>query len=150
MPVTLLLAAFRWRQSVCLLVRVQFKMVSMRWEKPMCAPFCLPEVFPILPSKHFQYSSNCQWPPLVLSRKIVERFLFPRLSPPGDPKCDLLGFVPVASQAPQHFRSSEMQTTCGGSFARQSTCSVISLSLWHVKGSTSTDVCDAGCRTSTG
>ena len=39
----------------------------------------------------------------------------------------------VVSQAPQHFRSSERQNTCGGScFARQSTCSVIFPSLRHV------------------
>ena len=33
------------------------------------------------------------WPFLVLSRKIVEHFLFPRLSPPGDRRCDVLSFV---------------------------------------------------------
>ena len=32
----------------------------------------------------------------------------------------------VPSQAPQHFRSSETRATNGGSFARQSICSVIS------------------------
>ena len=31
-------------------------------------------------SKRFQCSSDWRWPSLVLSRKIVERFLFPRLS----------------------------------------------------------------------
>ena len=36
-------------------------------------------------------------PFLVLSRKIVERFLFLRLSPPGDRLCDVLGFVPAGS-----------------------------------------------------
>ena len=35
--------------------------------------------------------------------------------------------LPVVSQAPQHFRSSEKQATCEGCFARQSICSVISL-----------------------
>ena len=33
----------------------------------------------------------------------------------------------VVSQAPEHFRSSEKQATCGGCFSRQSVCSVISL-----------------------
>ena len=33
----------------------------------------------------------------------------------------------VVSQASQHFRSSEKQATCEGCFARQSTCSVVSL-----------------------
>ena len=36
-----------------------------------------------------------------------------------------------------HFRSSEMQGTCGGVKARQFTCLVISLSLWHFQGSIS-------------
>ena len=39
-----------------------------------------------------------------------------------------LPFCPqVVSQAPQHFRSSETSTTCGGCFSRQSVCSDISL-----------------------
>ena len=33
----------------------------------------------------------------------------------------------VVSQAPQHFRSSKKQATCQSCFARQSTCSVVSL-----------------------
>ena len=33
----------------------------------------------------------------ALSGKIVERFLFPHLSPPGDRWCDVLGFVPACS-----------------------------------------------------
>ena len=54
-------------------------------------------VSPMLPLKRFQYSSNWRWPSLVLSRKIVERFLFPRISPPGDRWCNVLGFVPEGS-----------------------------------------------------
>ena len=34
---------------------------------------------------------------LVLLRKVVESFLFPRLSPAGDRLCDVLGFVPAGS-----------------------------------------------------
>ena len=37
---------------------------------------------------------------MALSRPFkedVERFLFPRLSPPGDRWCDVLGFVPAGS-----------------------------------------------------
>ena len=45
----------------------------------------------------FQCSSDRRWPPLVLSRKIVQRFLFPRLSPPGDRWCDGLGFLPAVN-----------------------------------------------------
>ena len=56
------------------------------------------------------------------------RFLFPRLSPPGDRWCDVLGFVPAGSVSSfstlQIFRE---QATCEGCFARQSICSVISL-----------------------
>ena len=37
---------------------VQFKMVSMRSEKPVCAPPSLSEVSPTLPLKRFQFSSD--------------------------------------------------------------------------------------------
>ena len=50
---------------------VQFKMVSMRSEKPICAPPRLSEVSPSSPLKRFQCSSDWRWPSLVLSRKIV-------------------------------------------------------------------------------
>ena len=44
----------------------------------------------------------------------------------------LLALCPqVMSQAPQHFRSSEKQASCGGCFARQSICSVISFHSFH-------------------
>ena len=55
-----------------------------------CAPPRLSEVSPALPLKRFQCSSDWRWPSLVLSRKIVQRFLFQRLSPPGDQWCDVL------------------------------------------------------------
>ena len=48
----------------------------------------------------------------ILSRKIVNCFLFLCLSPPGDQWCDVLVFVPAESQVPQHFRSSQMHDTC--------------------------------------
>ena len=68
---------------------------------------------------------------------IDDGFLFPRLAPPGGRWCDVLGFVPAGvSQAPQHFRSSETQATCEGSFARQCICSVISPPSDNVQGST--------------
>ena len=60
---------------------VQFK---MRSEKPICAPSRLSEVSPVLPLKRFQCSSDWRWPSFVLSKKIVSRFLFQSLSPPGD------------------------------------------------------------------
>ena len=57
---------------------VQFKMVSMRSEKPIImrsTPY-LWEVSPTLPLKRFQCSSDWRWPSLVLSKKIVKLFLF--------------------------------------------------------------------------
>ena len=62
--------------------------------------------FPTSPLKRFRCSSDWRWPSLVLSRKIVSRFLFPRLSPPGDRCCDVLGFVPADSVS----SSSERET----------------------------------------
>ena len=50
---------------------VQFKMVSMRLEKPICAPPRLLEVSPTLPLERLQCSSDWRWPSLVLSRNIV-------------------------------------------------------------------------------
>ena len=48
----------------------------------------------------------------------------------------------LGSQAPQHFRSSEMQATYDGCFSHQSVCSVIYFpSLWLVHGSTPTVDC---------
>ena len=92
---------------------VQFKMVSMRSEKPICATSRL-RSFP-----------NVAFEPVPM---FVWRFLFPRLSPPGDRWCDVLGFVPAGSVSSfstlQIFRE---QATCEGCFARQSICSVISL-----------------------
>ena len=37
-------------------------MVSMRSEKPICAPPRLSEVSPTLALKRFQFSSDCRWP----------------------------------------------------------------------------------------
>ena len=67
---------------------VLFRMVSMHSEKPILmrsAPPRLWEVHPALrPLKRFRRSSDWRWPPLVLSRKIVERFLLSRLSLPNE------------------------------------------------------------------
>ena len=79
------------------LTSVQFKMVSMHSEKPICAPPHLSEVSPALPLKRFQCSSDCWWPSLVLSGEIIKRLLFSCFSPPDSCWCDILGFVPSAS-----------------------------------------------------
>ena len=50
---------------------VQVKMVSMRSEKPICAPPRLSDVSRTLPLKRFQCSSDWRWSSLVLLRKIV-------------------------------------------------------------------------------
>ena len=47
------------------------------------------------PLKRFQCSSDWRWPSLVVSKKSVEHFLFPRFYPPGDRWCNVLGFVPA-------------------------------------------------------
>ena len=52
----------------------------------ICVPPRLPEVSPDVGFETFSM--------FVLLRNIVQRFLFPRLSPPADRWCDLLGFVP--------------------------------------------------------
>ena len=70
-------------------------MVSIRSGRPMFAPPRLSGVSPMLPLKQLQCWSDCRWPFIVISRKIVERFLFLRLSPPVDRWCEVLGFVPA-------------------------------------------------------
>ena len=93
-------------------------MVSMRSEKPiqLCTPPRLSEVPPTLPLKQFQCSSLWRWSSVVLSRKIVSRFIFPRLSPPGDRWCDVLGFVAAGSvssfSALQFFREASHLWGC--------------------------------------
>ena len=115
-----LLCAGRYIQDVLLRWRghissVQFKMVPMRSEKPiqLCAPPRVSEVPPTLPLKLFQCSPDWRWSSLVLSRKIVSRFLFPCHSPPGINGVMSLALCPqVVSQASQHFRSSEKRAIC--------------------------------------
>ena len=71
---------------------VQFKIVSLHSEKPTPSLRSFPKtIFETVP-----FSSDSRWPSLLLSRK-VRCFLFPRLSPPGDRWCDVLGFVPPGS-----------------------------------------------------
>ena len=74
---------------------VQFKTVSMCSEKTIRAPPRLSEVSPTSPLKQFQCSSDWRWPSLVIWKIIIQLFLFPCLSPPGDRWCDVLGFVPT-------------------------------------------------------
>ena len=122
----------------------------MRSEKSICAPPRLSEVFPTSPLKQFQCSSDWQWPSLVLSRKIVERFLFPHLSPPGDQWCEVLGFVPAVSVS----SFSTLQIFRGASRLWELLCPPFYLlgrfvSLRHVEGSTPTGNFEGECRPST-
>ena len=107
----------------------------MRPEKPACAPPRLSEVSPMSPLKRFQCSSDRRWPSLVLSGKIVYRFLFQRLSPPGARWCDVLGFVPAGSVS----SSSTLLIFQNASHLRRLLCPPVYLlghftSLWHVQG----------------
>ena len=71
-------------------------MVFKLWKSHMRSTSFLGS-FPNVASETFQCSSDWRWPYLVLLRKIVQRFLFPRLSPPGDRWSDALGFVHTGS-----------------------------------------------------
>ena len=70
-------------------------------------------IFPMLKifSKQCQCASYWQWPCLILLRQIIYRCPFLHLSPPDNPRCDVLGFVPagIVSQVPERSRSYEMQ-----------------------------------------
>ena len=102
---------------------VQFKTVSMRSEKTIRAPPRLSEVSPTSPLKQFQCSPYWRWLSLVLWRKIVHRFLFPCLSPPGDRWCDVLGFVPAGSVSSSAY-------VVQGNLLCQGAPSVLKLWLW--------------------
>ena len=64
----------------------------MRSEKTVCAPLRLSDVSPLLALKQFQCSSD--WLTFKEDRLALQS-LFPRLSPPSDRWCDVLGFVPT-------------------------------------------------------
>ena len=119
---------------------IQFKMVYMRSEKPICAHFRLSEASPTLPLKHFQGSSDWRWRFLVLSRKVfLERTreghrqsssassLHTSVLHAIDGVMSLALCPQVVFQAPQNSSSSDTQAICDGYFARQSIYSVISL-----------------------
>ena len=101
-------------------------MVSVRWEKPICASPRLSEVSLTLPLKRCQYSSMIK-DGLVSSfegRSSSASSFHASLPQAIDGVMSLALCPQVVSQAPQHFRSSEKQATCGGCFARQLSLSV--------------------------
>ena len=122
--------ALYWQKDQCTSVQFSSVQFSSRWL--LCTrevPYALHPIsqeFPaMLPLKQFQCWSDCRWPFLILSRKIIEHFLFLCLSL-IDGVMSLALCMQVVSQSPQHFRSSETQPACDGCFAHQSVWSVIS------------------------
>ena len=95
--------------------------------------------------KRFQCSSGWRWPSLVLSRKIVSRFLFQSLSPPCDQWCDVLGFVPAGSVSSFSTDLPKSKHLRGLIFPPVYLLGRFP-TLWHVQGSTPTWVFEGGCR----
>ena len=73
---------------------VQFRMVSVRSEKPICTPPRLSEVPPTLPLKRLQCFVSLT---MALSRPFKEDHPAFPLSTPLSYRCDVLGFVPAGS-----------------------------------------------------
>ena len=59
---------------------LQFKMVCVRSEKPICAPLRPTEVSPTLPLKQFQCSFDGRWPSLVHQGRSSSASFFTPLS----------------------------------------------------------------------
>ena len=77
---------------------VQFKLVSMCLEKPICAPPHLSEVSPMSSLKWFQCSSDWWWPSFILSKKMLfdkvsQWFLFSYRHGSFYVSCDLVTLV---------------------------------------------------------
>ena len=119
---------------------VQFKMVSMCSEKPVCAPPRLSE----FPNVVFETVPMFVSLTMTLSRRFNGRSSsassFQAIQT-IDGVRSLALYPQVVSQASQHFRSSEKQATCEGCFACQST--------WHAHGSTPTEVSESKTTTTT-
>ena len=125
-------------------------MISVHSERPICASPHLSEVSATLPLKQFHCLSDSQWPFLVLSCKIIEHFLFLRLSPPGDRWGGGFSFVPAGSVS----SSSTLQGFWNTSYLWWLLFPLACLlrhfpSLWHVQGKTSTGAFEHGCWTLT-
>ena len=114
--------------SVQCISSVQFKIVSMRSEKPIRAPPPYLRSIPIVafessdvpliddgPLSSFQGRSSSASSFHASLLQAIDGVMSSALCPQ------------VVSQAPQHFRSSEKQATREGRFPRQSICSVVSL-----------------------
>ena len=95
---------------------VQFKMVSSRSENPVCAPPSLSEVAQRCLSNSSRVDQADRRFFSSFQRKNVERFLFPHLSPPRNPGCAVLGFVPASSV------SSSSTTACSSDWSLLNIC----------------------------
>ena len=97
-------------------------------EKPVYAPFRFSEMFPTLPLNSSNVHLTDDGPLSSLQGRSSSASSFhASLLQAISGVMSLALCQQVVSQAPQHFRSSEAQATCGGCFARHSICSVISL-----------------------
>ena len=92
------------QRDVYCLCSVQFKMVPTRSGKPVRAPPCLSNVYPVLPLKRV--------PMLPFQvRSSSTSSLYASLLRPIDGVMSLALCPKTVSQVPQHFRSSERQAT---------------------------------------
>ena len=101
------------------------------------------------PSVAFETVPMFVWLTMVLSRPFKELFLFLRLSPPGQQRCHVFGFVPASRVS----SFSTLQIFRETSHLRRLLCSTVYLlghfpSLRHVQGSTPTGYSERGCRLS--
>ena len=113
---------------VCVYIYI-YMCVCVLSEKAICAPPRLSADSPTMPLKQFQCSSDGDDGPLSSFQGRLSNassFHASLLQAIGG-VMSLALFAYVVSQAAQHFRSSEKQATCEGSFASQSICWVISL-----------------------
>ena len=95
------------------LQKTKFKMVSMHSEKPKGAPSCLWKVPPSLPLKWLQCSLIEDGPLLSFPGRLSSASPFHASLNEAIDGVTSLAFCPqVVSEAPQHFRSSEIQANC--------------------------------------
>ena len=100
-------------------------MVSVDLKKPTCSLPSFGSFFDIA-LKRFQYLSDWGWPFLFPFKEDNQALpLFAHLLQAIDGAMSVALRLQVVSQAPQHFRSPEMQALCDGCFARLSVSLVI-------------------------
>ena len=98
---------------------VQFKVISMHSEKPICAPPRLSEIVPMSPVPMFVRLSVPALSRPFKGRSSSDSSFHASLLQAIDGVMSLALCPRVVSQAPQHFSSSEKQAACEGCFAPQ-------------------------------